>query len=226
MDDGINLGIAQELTEYGRKKKHRSRIWLLEIAEAIGLSVIAIATAWCGYSAARWDGRQALLYADSARLRVEAAVSATEGGQLRLLDVVTFNTWIRLREMHDEKVARIYERRFSPEYRVAFAAWLKTDPFNNPNSPAGPGSMPEYRNPKLLQADLLNKQASEAFANGTASRQNSEQYVRCTVLLATILFLIALSQRFKAHLARVGLLVVATVMLVYVLTNVAHYPKF
>jgi hypothetical protein len=226
MDDGINLGIAQELAEYGSKNRHHpKRTWLLEVAEAIGLSVIAVATAWCGYSAARWDGRQAFLYAESSRLRVEAAVAATEGGQLRLLDVVTFNTWVRLREVHDDKVAGIYERRFSPEYHTAFLAWLKTDPFNNQNAPPGPVNMPEYHNANLERAAQLNKQASTAFDSGTAARQNSEQYVRCTVLLATILFLIALSQRFKAHLARVGLLVVATGMLVYVLINVAHYPK-
>ncbi len=225
MDDGINLGIAQELAEYSGKRKGPPRTWLLEVAEAIGLSIIAVATAWCGYSAARWDGRQALQYADSARLHVEAAVAATEGGQQRLLDVVTFNTWIRLREVHDDKIAKIYERRFSPAYRTAFTAWLKTDPFNNMNAPAGPANMPEYHNTELERADRLNKQASDAFANGTAARQNSEQYVRCTVLLATILFLIALSQRFKVHMARVGLLVVATGMLIYVLANVARYPQ-
>ena len=64
-----------------------------------------------------------------------------------------------------------------------------------------------------------------AFDQGTQARENSEQYVRGTVLLATILFLIALAQRFKIHIARVGLLLVATAMIAYVLINVAHYPK-
>jgi NADH:ubiquinone oxidoreductase subunit 3 (subunit A) len=85
--------------------------------------------------------------------------------------------------------------------------------------------MPEYRNAKLLQADQLNRQATEAFDAGTQARENSEQYIRGTVLLATILFLIALAQRFKIYLARAGLLFVATALIVYVLTNVAHYPK-
>ena len=225
MSEGMNVGMAHERIETGASHKDESRKWLIEIAEAVGLSVIAVATAWCGYHAARWDGRQAFLYGTSSRLRVEAAVDATQGGQQRLLDVVTFNTWIRLREMHDDKVASVYVRRFSPEYRVAFEAWLKTDPFNNLNAPAGPADMPEYRNTKLLLADQLNRQATEAFDQGTQARENSEQFVRGTVLLATILFLIALAQRFKIHIARVALLLVATGMIVYVLTNVAHYPK-
>jgi hypothetical protein len=225
MSDGMNIGVAHELIESGAHHLDDPRKWFIEIAEAIGLSVIAVATAWCGYHAARWDGRQAYLYGTSARMRVEAAVDATQGGQQRLLDVVTFNTWIRLRETHDDKLASIYVRRYSPEYRTAFDAWLKTDPFNNANAPSGPADMPEYRNAKLLMADQLNRQASQAFDQGTVARENSERYVRGTVLLATILFLIALAQRFKMHIARVGLLLVATAMIVYVLTSVAHFPK-
>ena len=222
MSEGMNIGVAHELIETGHND---SRRWLIEVAEAVALSVIAVATAWCGYHAAKWDGRQALLYGSSARLRVEAAVDATQGGQQRLLDVVTFNTWIRLQEVHDDKVASVYVRRFSPEYRIAFEAWLKTNPFSNANAPAGPADMPEYRNAKLLLADQLNRQATATFEEGTKARENSEQFVRGTVLLATILFLIAIAQRFRIHSARVGLLVVATGMLIYVLTNVLRYPK-
>jgi hypothetical protein len=223
MSEGMNIGVAHELIE--TTPSDGSRKWVIEIVEAVALSVIAVATAWCGYHAARWDGRQALLYGTSARMRVEAAVDATQGGQQRLLDVVTLNTWIHLRETHSDNLAGVYVRRFSPEYRVAFEAWLKTDPFNNLNAPSGPADMPEYRNTKLLEADQLNRQATEAFDQGTKARENSEQFVRGTVLLATILFLIAVAQRFRIHIVRVGLLLVATAMIIYVLANVAHYPK-
>ena len=37
-------------------------------------------------------------------------------------------------------------RRFSPAYKVAFEAWLATDPLHDPNAPAGPSFMPEYHN--------------------------------------------------------------------------------
>jgi hypothetical protein len=76
-----------------------------------------------------------------------------------------------------------------------------------------------------MQADQLNREASETFDKGTEARENSEQYVHGTVLLATILFLIALAQRFKVHSVRVGLLLVAASLMIYVLTNVAKYPR-
>ena len=130
-----------------------------------------------------------------------------------------------MQEIKNEKVAGIYVRRFSPEYKVAFDAWLKTNPFSNPDAPTGPVNMPEYRNSQLLQAAEFNRQANDAFDQGTQARDNSEKYVRSTVLLATILFLIALAQRFKLHMVRVGLLVVAAAVVVYALSNVAHYPR-
>jgi hypothetical protein len=36
------------------------------------------------------------------------------------------------------------EAGFRPEYRVAFDAWIKTDPFKNPLALPGPMFMPEY----------------------------------------------------------------------------------
>lgn len=130
-----------------------------------------------------------------------------------------------MQETNNEKVASIYVRRFSPEYKIAFDAWLKTNPFSNPDAPTGPANVPEYHNSLLVQAAALTRQANDAFDQGTQARDNSEQYVRGTVLLATILFMIALAQRFKLHMVRVGLLVVAAAVMVYALSNVAHYPR-
>ena len=51
----------------------------------------------------------------------------------------------------------LYERRFSPEYKVAFDAWLATDPFSNPEAPPGPSFMPEYVNPQLERGAEMNE---------------------------------------------------------------------
>jgi len=36
---------------------------------------------------------------------------------------------------YDAELQAMLERRFSPEYRTAFAAWLDTEPFTNPDAP-------------------------------------------------------------------------------------------
>jgi hypothetical protein len=144
---------------------------------------------------------------------VEAGVAATAGGQQRLLDVSMFNTWIVAHESGDVELAALYVRRFSPEFRAAFDDWLALDPFHHPNVPPGPSFMPSYHNALLEQADQLNDQATAAFERGTQDREVAEQYVRLTVLFATVLFLIALSQRFKQRNVRIGVLAVAVVLM-------------
>jgi hypothetical protein len=223
--EGMNVEIARKLSESRDSHMKARREEVIEIAEAVVLALVALATAWSGYQSAKWNGRQVLLYGTSARLRVEAGALATEGGQQRLLDVVTFNTWIEAREAKDEKLAAIYERRFSPEYRVAFDAWLKTNPFTNSDAPTAPIRMSNYRNALLEESVQLNHTADAAFSDGTESRETAEKYVRVTVLLATVLFLIALAQRFKVRNVRVAMLVVAGGLMVYALVAVVAYPR-
>lgn len=225
MPEGTNIEVAQMLTESETDAKKAARHQLVEILEAVVLSLVAIATAWSGLQSARWDGHQARLYGTSVTLRVEAAVAATEGGQQRLLDVVTFNEWNEAIHTKDEPLAVLYIRRFSPEYRSAFEAWLKTGPFDNPAAPAGPAFMPEYHNALLEESARLNGEAAVAFTEGTEARAIAERYVRVTVFLATVLFLIALSQRFQSRKVRVGLLAVAVVLLTAALGSLATYPR-
>jgi hypothetical protein len=208
---GINIEIAHKLNEAGEHQPPHTSRWLeaLEIVEAILLAMVAIATAWSGYQAARWDGLQDELYEQSTRLRVQAQGLETRGGQERIYDASTVVEWIKAEALGEQKLVQLFERRFRPEFRVAFDAWVKTDPLNNPDAPAGPLLMPEYRNAKSEEAAKLADQASEAFKSGAAARSRSDDYVRVTVLLATVLLLVAISQRFKTHQVRVGLAVLS-----------------
>jgi hypothetical protein len=225
MPDGTKSDHAVKPTQAEDGHRQLLRSELIEVAEAVVLALAAVATAWSTYHAAQWNGQQSSLYATATRLRVEAAVAATEGGQQRLLDVVTFNTWIEAHERQDDKLATLYVHRFSPAYRSAFEAWLKTEPFARPNAPAGPLWMPEYRNAQLEHADELNKKATDAFAEGIEARNTANSYVRVTLVLATVLFLVAIAQRFKLRKVRVGLLLVAAVLMLYALASVATYPR-
>ena len=223
MPEGLTVEVAHKISEHRSHESAREQF--LEIIEALMLSVVAVATAWCGYQASKWEGRQAYLYSTSGQQAVEAATKATEGGQQRLLDVVTFNTWIKLWEDKEYAVARRYEQRFSPEYKVAFDAWLKTDPFHNPRAPAGPIHIPEYRNSLMEQSARLSRQSTDTLAEGAHARAIAEVYVRRSVMLATVLFLTALAQRFKIRRVRIALLLVAGALLTYQLVDLGMHPR-
>jgi hypothetical protein len=84
--------------------------------------------------------------------------------------------------------------------------------------------MREYHNAQLALAAQHEETAQRAFEHGTEARDNGERYLRNTVLLATVLFLTALSQRFDVLGVRLGLLVVSGVLLVIAMVVMARYP--
>jgi hypothetical protein len=85
--------------------------------------------------------------------------------------------------------------------------------------------MPEYHNARLGQVEQLNQEATAAFTEGTEARETAERYVRITVVLAMVLFLIAIAQRFKIRKVRVGLFLVASVLMVFALVTLVTYPR-
>ena len=225
-----NVEIAHQLHERGEKSRrgieeHSRREVVLEIVEAFALAIVAIATAWSGYQAARWDGRSAERYAEASAYRVEEDEAATLGGQARLHDISTFNTWLLAKTQGNSGAVDLLERRFSDEYQIAFKAWLRTDPFNNPAAPPGPAFMPEYSNHREKEATKLGLQANKAFEEGRSSRETGEDYVRVTVFLATILFIIALSQRLMVRRVQLGLLGVAFLFIGITLYLLVIYPR-
>lgn len=228
MPEGMNVEVAHKLSEgSGTEQSPERRHWteFAEILEVIVLALVAIATAWSGYQAARWDGRQAYLYGTASRMRIEADEALTLGGQQKLLDVTTFNTWIEAQRSGDEKLAALYVRRFSPEFKVAFDAWVATDPAHNPDAPPGPSFMPEYVNPGTEKGEELNRESSATFDEGTEARENADRYVRQTVLLATVLFLVAVAQRFKYRMVRMTAAGIAVAVLIVAVSGIATLPR-
>jgi hypothetical protein len=227
----MNVEAAHKLTEkpddQAAPESREKRAWheTAEILEIIVLAAVAIATAWSGYQAAKWDGEQTLLYGTASRERVQADEALTLGGERKLQDVATFNTWIQAQQSGDAELADIYARRFSPEYKMAFEAWLKLDPLHSATAPPGPGFMPEYVNPGTRQGQRLNQDASAAFDEGTKARGTADRYVRQTVLLATVLFMVAIAQRFKYRAVRTTAGVIAVILLLYAVSGILTLPR-
>jgi hypothetical protein len=212
MSEAGDSNIEHHLTKH-ETSRSSSAHQILEILEAMVLAVITISTAWSSYQAALWTGRQSELYGQANKLRIEAEGASTYANQERLYNASTVVDWLEAEANGDKKLADLFERRFLPEFLPAFESWKKTDPLNNPNAPAGPQLMAEYRSSRTEEAAKLNDQASEFFEQGNRGRQLADEYVRATVTLATVILLIAISQRFRSRRVRVGLLVIAAVLL-------------
>jgi hypothetical protein len=127
-----NIEFAHKIHEQGHHhgSPSGSHAEWVEILEAVVLAIVAIATAWSGYQASRWGALSAENYSRASRTTVLSQEKATLAGQDRLYDIVTFNGWVASKVAGRDKLAAFYERRFRPEYAIAFQAWWKLDPIN------------------------------------------------------------------------------------------------
>jgi hypothetical protein len=217
--------VGKELGEHA----HESRVShpydrAISIAEAIILSIVAVLAAYSGYAAAKWSTRASVSLARASAARTKANQAQLEALQIRTLDSVSFNAWFSAFSSNNANGERLAEKRLRPGYRPAFQAWLATDPAHNPNAPAGPAYMPQYRIPQAATGRAYEALADERFAHGTSAGETSDDYIRDTVFLATVLFLVGISSHFPLRQARFGLLGVATVMLVFSLVQLLGLP--
>ena len=225
---GVNIEVAHHLNEADehRASHGRSRVReVVEVIEAILLAMVAITTAWSGYQAARWDSAQSEFYGSSLRLRVEGQALAIEANQAKEYDASVVVEWLKAEAHGETKLADFFERRLLPEFQPVFQAWKKTDPLHNPQAPMGPALMPGYRDQRGEEAAKKNQEATELFERGTHAREYADEYVRVTVFLATVLLLIAISQRFSSHRIRVVLATIALLMLCIPVWRLMTLPR-
>jgi hypothetical protein len=221
----IGSEIAAAAGEESAQESGRRRDRLLSIAEAALLSIVALTAAWSGFAAAKWSTESSVLLAESSTARTQANRADAEAAETRNLDSSTFEAWFTAYVLDDEGAMRIAERRFRPEFRVAFDAWRATDPETNPDAPAGPQYMPEYTQPKLAEARQLDAEAGEHFEDGSHAGNTADDYIRTTVFLASVLFIVGISTQFKGSGVRIGLVGLGVVLLVISSAQLAQLPR-
>ena len=206
--------MGRDISAHAKHSEHEQRDRRLSIAEAVLLSIVALVAAWSGFAAAKWSTESRVHLAESATARSKASRADLESMALRNFDSSTFNAWFSAYTAGNEQAMAIAERRFRPRFRVAFDAWRATKPETNPNAPPGPTYMPQYRQPGLARATALDERADEAFAAGSDAGSTADDYVRTTVVLAVVLFLVGISTQFPLRGVRYGLIGLGVFLLV------------
>jgi hypothetical protein len=207
--------------EAGTPDRH-SRI--VQICEAVLLAIVTLTAAWAGYSAARWSTESRVDLAKSSTLRNVATRDALEAISLRNFDSSTFNAWFIAFTLNSPQKEAIAERRFRPAFRVAFNAWMATNPLHNPNAPPGPTYMPQYKLPAQTQANALDAEATSKFNSGNSAGLTSDNYVQITVFLAAVLFLVGIGSSFKYYAVRYSLIAFGTALLIISIVLIAQQP--
>ena len=208
--------VGEKIAEHREHSMHQEptgRDRTVTIIEAALLAMVALMAAWSGFASAKWSTESRLQLAEASAARSEGNRAAGVAAANKEFDSLAFNAWFGAYISGNTNGANVAERRFRPEFAVAFNAWIATDPFNNVDAPPGPTYMPEYKQPELEEADALDKKADDLAAEGADSAEHADRYVRITVFLATVLFLVGISGHFKLRSARYGLITTAVVIL-------------
>jgi hypothetical protein len=196
----------------------------VQVGEALLLSLVTIAAAWSGYAAAVWGTQSRIELAHAATLRNLATRADLSALSTRNFDSSTFTAWFTAFTLDDPHKQAIAARRFRPEFKVAFDAWLATDPFRNPHAPPGPTYMPQYRLGDQAKAEALDRQAVAASAAGNHAGEVGDDYIRITVFLAAVLFLVGIGSTFKLHTIRYALITIGSALLILATVFILRQP--
>jgi hypothetical protein len=174
----------------------------LELGTAVLLALATVATAWAAYQAREWTGQQSTGYSQATAARIAENRAAALASRQVQIDLATFIQWLDADRLHRTELADFYRTRFRDEFKPAFAAWIATRPFVNPDAPPTPFAMSEYRLKATADAEQLEATAAAASERAKDANQRADNFMLAVVLFATSLFFFGLSAKLTAPRSR------------------------
>jgi hypothetical protein len=196
----------------------------IELAATVLLAIAAVATAWAAYQSARWHGEQARAQSASIAARVESTRVANVANRQVQIDLALFTQWVDAYAHDEVKLTAFYRKRFRPEFRPAFGAWVATKPRTNPAAPLSPFAMPQYKLAATARAGRKEAQAAAFSKRVGRFIQRADNYSLAVVLFAAALFFAAISTRLRATAPRMVVLALGYAMFLTSMIWIATFP--
>src|SRR5262249_50326504 len=185
----------------------------IELASAILMAAATIATAWCGYQSALWNGKQAKHKSLAATAIVRTAKYANLAEQKRTLHAQLFGEWVAAVSAKNTALADFLIKRFPEPLKAATTAWRATRPLTNPAAPATPLNMPEYALAEAAAAARWEETAIKEYALSDRANEMADRYLMFTIIYACVLFFAGISGKFRWQAIDVTMLVLAGLVL-------------
>ena len=225
MAEPVHIHVPHELTESRERLVRRGDASTRARRDAAARGSRTVGIAWSGYQAARWSGLQTELYTTATHTRTVANREATRAGQQRLQDLLNFNRWLEVSTEGNTTLTDLYLRRFRPQFRPAFDAWLAQDPLNNPECRSrAPSTCPSTGCPGSCGRIASTASPTASSTRAKAATENTDDYILNTVFLAVVLFFAGISLRFTWSAMRITVLVLGAVFLVFGLVRMLSLP--
>ena len=186
---------------------------------------MAVLAAYSGYAAAKWGTQSSVTLATASAERTKANRADLEGIVTRTLDSASFNAWFtaftagrrRARSgWRNGACAPATVRRSTPGWRPTRRT--------TPTRPPGRRTCRSTSSLRRPPPRPTTRRPTAAFAKGAEAGSTADKYIRDTVFLATVLFLVGISGHFRVRQARLGLIAVGGCLLVFAVIQLLGLP--
>jgi hypothetical protein len=200
--------------------EHRFGFRFLEIAAVVILAVATVGSAWCAYEASKWNQEQQRWSQVSSDARVEASRLFALATQKVTYDSNTVAMYAEAVSTGNDNLARFYkETLVRPDFRDKLDEW---------EAKVAEGETPpnlledqEYLTAVLGPYDDAVQDAEEASIKADEASATASDYVLSTLIVAVALFFAGVTTSFRIRLVRLGLIVVASMTLIYAATRIS-----
>ena len=196
---------------------------IIEVLAVVLLGIATIGTAWCGYQASRWNGREGDLTRDSAIVQTEAARLFGLATQTVSYDSNIFAQYAQAASAGDQGLMALYRQSLvRPAMLPLLDQWEQ-----QVRAGEAPTNLLQDKRYLAAQTEPYEAEVAKAGAIVVASGEagdHADAYVLTTLLLAAALFFSGLTTSFRVRLARVMLLGAASLTIAYAASRLIDLP--
>ncbi len=196
---------------------------VMEVVAVVLLGVATIGSAWCGYQASRWNGREGELARDAAIVQTEAARLFGLATQTVSYDSNIIAQYAAAASAKDEPLKAFYRQTLvRPALLPVLDQWERQ---------VRAGETPTNLLQDKAYIDAQMRPYQDALAKGEAitvesgvAGDNADAYVLTTLLLASALFFAGLTTSFRVRFARLLLLAASSLTIAYAAARLIDLP--
>ena len=202
-----------------KSRNHR----LLEVMAVVLLGVATIGSAWCGYQASRWNGKQDELARRASDLQVDANRQFGLATQIVSYDSNMIAGYAESIASGNEKLQEFYRTTLlRPETLPLIDEWRAQIAAGQP--PTRLLEDQAYLDAQLAPYRAAQTAVEASTVGATDAGRTGDDYVLTTVLLASALFFAGLTTSFRVRIAQLLLLSGAALLIAYSASRLADLP--
>ena len=196
---------------------------ILEIIAVLILGITTLGTAWCGFEASQWNGRNADLAREASDQHVEAARLFGVATQKVGYDATMVAQYALAKSEGKEGLLQFYRTTLiRPDFLPVLDRWEAEIAAGQTPTPLLDDA--DYLGDQLADYQKVVAAGEQLTSDSQVAGDNASKYVGMTILLAAALFFAGVTSSFKYRPAKVLLIAAALVTMAYAASRLSALP--